>query len=185
MLLKTFLFGKLREEAITIATNFVKNVLNTSQYIFEMRKGEGEGDIEGKRKRRESLCFVRAINNNASIRFSPIFSAPTAIFLASIDISLFLFEAALTCNEQTQQRLRALYSRVNESTAQLAIIRTKMIHGSYSECNKGRRWMDAVLARTRMNLPQRFFAEMITFAMHRSCVSVDSVIPLQAYIAPM
>jgi len=34
--------------------------------------------------------------------------------------------------------------------------------------------MDAVLARTRMNLPQRFFAEMIAFAMHRSCVSVVS-----------
>lgn len=86
---------------------------------------------------------------------------------------------------ETQQRLRALHSRVNESTVQLAIIRTKMIHGSYSECNKGRWRMDAVLARTRMNLPQRFFAEMIAFAIHRSCVPVVSVIPLRMYIAQM
>jgi hypothetical protein len=113
---------------------------------------------------------VLAINNNASTRStSPIFPASTAIFLASIDISLFLFETLLHETSRTQQRLQALCSRVNESTAQLAIIRTKMIHGSYSECNKGRRRMDAVLARTRMNLPQRFFAEMIAFAMHRSC----------------
>lgn len=106
-----------------------------------------------------------AINNNASIRSSPIFSVPTVIFLASIDISLFLFEAALHATNRTQQQLRTLHSRVNESTAQLAIIRTKMIHGSYSKCNKGRRRMDAVLARTRMNLPQRFFVEMIAFAL--------------------
>ncbi|KAM0736554.1 hypothetical protein ACS0PU_006203 [Formica fusca] len=119
-----------------------------------MRKTERERERE-----REISRFVPAINNNASTTCStsPIFPASTVIFFASIDISLFLFEAPLHATSGTQQQLQPLRSRVNEFTAQLAIIRTKMIHGSYSECNKGRRRMDAN-TRTRMNLPQRFFA---------------------------
>lgn len=97
----------------------------------------------GRRRKRESSRFVPAINNNASTTrsTSPIFPAPTVIFFASI--SLFLFEAPLHATSGTQQQHQPLHSRVNEFTAQLAIIRTKMIHGSYSECNKGCQRMDA------------------------------------------